>query len=100
MGDEDHVRHAVETDGEINYWKVAIKPGKPLAYGRIAQADFFGLPGNPVSAFVTFLLMVKPFIRACQGVDVKPPTVLKILTSAKFSQDCRGLKNSLYYSIG
>lgn len=67
VGEEDHVKHAVEREGQLDLWKIAIKPGKPLAFGRIAHADFIGLPGNPVSGYVTFLLLVAPFIKARQG---------------------------------
>ena len=79
VGEEDHVRPAVEAEGEIRLWQIAIKPGKPLAYGRVRRgsapgmADFIGLPGNPVSSFVTFLLFVRPFIRKRQGArDLAP----------------------------
>lgn len=68
VGEEDHVKPAVEAEGELNLWKIAIKPGKPLAFGKVGQADFVGLPGNPVSAFVTFLVLVRPFIRKRQGL--------------------------------
>jgi molybdopterin molybdotransferase len=67
VGEEDHVKPAVEAEGELSLWNVAVKPGKPLAFGKLGQADFVGLPGNPVSAFVTFNLLVRPFIRKCQG---------------------------------
>ncbi len=74
VGEEDHVRPAVEAEGELNLWKLAIKPGKPLAFGRVARggnlndgADFIGLPGNPVSGFVTFLMLVRPFILKRMG---------------------------------
>jgi molybdopterin molybdotransferase len=69
VGEEDHVKPAVEAEGELSLWNVAIKPGKPLAFGTVGQADFVGLPGNPVSAFVTFLVLVRPFIRKCQGAN-------------------------------
>lgn len=68
VGEEDHVKPAVEAEGVLDMWKIAMKPGKPLAYGRVGAADFIGLPGNPVSSFVTFLLMVRPFVLARQGV--------------------------------
>ncbi|HVL59201.1 MAG TPA: gephyrin-like molybdotransferase Glp [Burkholderiaceae bacterium] len=68
VGDEDHVKPAVQAEGELQLWQIAIKPGKPLAYGRVATAHFIGLPGNPVSAFVTFLLLVRPFVLRLQGV--------------------------------
>ncbi len=67
VGEEDHVKPALEAEGELSLWSIAVKPGKPLAFGKVGQADFVGLPGNPVSAFVTFSLLVRPFIRKCQG---------------------------------
>ena len=73
VGEEDHVRTALEQVGRLEMWKVAIKPGKPLAYGRIADADFVGLPGNPVSTLVGFCLFVRPFILRRQGMaEVRP----------------------------
>ncbi len=68
VGDEDHVRQAVERAGRLEMWRVAVKPGKPLAYGRIGAADFIGLPGNPVSTLLTFCLFVRPFLLRRQGV--------------------------------
>jgi len=68
VGEEDHVRTALALDGELTLWKVAIKPGKPLVHGRIGQCDLIGLPGNPVSAYVTFQILARPFIRRCQGL--------------------------------
>jgi molybdopterin molybdotransferase len=67
VGEEDHVRPAVEAEGSLDMWKIAMKPGKPLAYGRVHGAAFVGLPGNPVSSFVTFLMLVRPFLLATQG---------------------------------
>jgi len=72
-GEEDHVRHALEKAGELTMWKLAIKPGKPFAFGRIAGKPFFGLPGNPVSAFVNFALVVRPCLERLGGVRVEPP---------------------------
>lgn len=68
VGEEDHVKAAVEKVGRIGMWRIAIKPGKPLAYGMVGETPFIGLPGNPVSSFVTFCLFVRPFIRRSQGV--------------------------------
>ncbi len=68
VGDEDHVKQAVERAGRLEMWRVAVKPGKPLAYGRIGTADFIGLPGNPVSTLLTFCLFVRPFLLRRQGV--------------------------------
>ena len=67
VGEEDHIKPAVQALGQLNLWQIAIKPGKPFAYGKIQTAHFIGLPGNPVSSFVTFLLLVRPFIRKLQG---------------------------------
>jgi molybdopterin molybdotransferase len=76
VGEEDHIKPAVEAEGRLSMWKIAVKPGKPLAFGEV-NADaahqghtthFIGLPGNPVSSFVTFLIFVRPFILRCQGV--------------------------------
>ena len=73
VGEEDHVKAAVEQLGKLEMWRIAMKPGKPLAFGTVDKAFFIGLPGNPVSAFVTFCLFVRPFILRCQGVlNVSP----------------------------
>ena len=77
VGEEDHVKPAVEAEGHLDLWKIAIKPGKPLAFGAVrkegGEAWFIGLPGNPVSAIVTFLVVVRPFILRLQGLrDVTP----------------------------
>ena len=66
-GEEDHVKAAVATLGQLDVWKLAIKPGKPLAFGRVKQTPFFGLPGNPASVLVTFMVMARPFLLAIQG---------------------------------
>lgn len=67
VGEEDHIRPAVQQLGTLDLWSIAIKPGKPFAYGRVGAAHFIGLPGNPVSSFVTFLLLVRPFLLKLQG---------------------------------
>jgi molybdopterin molybdotransferase len=73
VGDEDHVKPAVEAEGRLDMWQIAVKPGKPLAFGEVRReqgsAFFLGLPGNPVSSFITFLLFVRPFILRLQGVS-------------------------------
>lgn len=75
VGEEDHVKAAVEQLGKIEMWKVAMKPGKPLVYGRVNETDFIGLPGNPVSTFVTFALFARPFLLKRMGVvSVLPKT--------------------------
>ena len=73
VGEEDHIKPAVESLGALNLWQLAIKPGKPFAFGKVNReaggnaCHFMGLPGNPVSSFVTFLLLVRPFVLALQG---------------------------------
>jgi molybdopterin molybdotransferase len=72
VGEEDHVKAAVELEGRLEMWKIAIKPGKPLAFGQITslgrEVPLIGLPGNPVSCLVTFLMLVRPFLLKMQGV--------------------------------
>ena len=75
VGEEDHIKPAVQQLGQLDLWQIAIKPGKPFAHGRVDAAHFIGLPGNPVSSFVTFLLLVRPFLLRMQGVqDVALPS--------------------------
>ena len=74
VGEEDHVKPAVESLGQLHLWALAIKPGKPFAYGQIhtdakTPVHFIGLPGNPVSSLVTFILLVRPFVLKLQGSD-------------------------------
>ena len=69
VGEEDHIKPAVQALGELNLWQIAIKPGKPFAYGKVGAAHFMGLPGNPVSSFITFLVLVRPFLLKLQGAS-------------------------------
>lgn len=91
VGEEDHVKAAVESIGSLSLWKVAIKPGKPLAFGRIETAGkrtwYIGLPGNPVSSFVTFTTLVRPFVLRLQGQKQVLPR--KFLLPAAFGRDGR-----------
>jgi molybdopterin molybdotransferase len=68
VGEEDHVKAAVEALGSLRLWKLAIKPGKPLAYGRVLGKVFFGLPGNPSSVYVTWQIIARPCLQRMQGV--------------------------------
>lgn len=72
VGDADHTRMALQQTGQVNFWKVAIKPGRPLAFGKINDAVFFGLPGNPVAVMVTFYLFVLPALEKILGITDKP----------------------------
>jgi len=94
VGEEDHIKPAVQTLGHLDLWEIAMKPGKPFAYGQIrrgalagedadASCHFIGLPGNPVSSFVTFLLLVRPFLRALQGA--RKVASISIAASADFT---------------
>ncbi|HUX63881.1 gephyrin-like molybdotransferase Glp [Sulfuricella sp.] len=78
VGEEDHVKAAVEAVGKLDLWKIAIKPGKPLAFGEVGTVPFIGLPGNPVSAFVTFCLFVRPFILRSQGITAAVPQAFSL----------------------
>jgi molybdopterin molybdotransferase len=73
VGDADFVKPAVEAEGSLLRWKIAMKPGRPLAFGRVGEAAFIGLPGNPVSSFVTFLIFVRPFLLKTQGIATVAP---------------------------
>ena len=83
VGEEDHVKPAVQALGRLELWQIAIKPGKPFAYGALPGADgaachFVGLPGNPVSSLVTFLMLVRPFVLQLQGAARTAPAVVHL----------------------
>jgi len=96
VGEEDHVKPAVEAEGRLSMWQIAMKPGKPLAFGAVRRAAqqtdaissdetfFIGLPGNPVSSFATFLLFVRPFILLLAGAQTVAPRALSL--RADFTQ--------------
>lgn len=76
VGEEDHVKAAVQALGHLDLWSIAMKPGKPFALGRLGDAAFMGLPGNPVASFVTFLMLVRPYLLRLQGVHNVAPLVV------------------------
>jgi molybdopterin molybdotransferase len=77
VGEADFVKPAVEAEGKLLMWRIAMKPGRPLAFGTVGKASFIGLPGNPVSSFVTFLVFVRPFLLKTQGLaDVSPKAIV------------------------
>jgi molybdopterin molybdotransferase len=78
VGEEDHIKPAVQQLGTLDLWQIAIKPGKPFAHGRVGGAHFIGLPGNPVSSFVTFLLLVRPFLLKLQGATRLAPAPVRL----------------------
>ncbi|MDK9712962.1 MAG: molybdopterin molybdotransferase MoeA [Sulfuritalea sp.] len=89
VGEEDHVKPAVEAEGALDLWKIAIKPGKPLAFGRVGAAAFIGLPGNPVSSFVTFIMLVRPFILKAQGAASVMPRAQSLRADCEWKGDPR-----------
>lgn len=96
VGEEDHLRPAVQAEGSLDLWRVAVKPGKPLAFGRLrrahedeGQAWFVGLPGNPVSSFVTFLLAVRPLLKRLQGSPTAAPRGFDLRADFDFPGDRR-----------
>jgi molybdopterin molybdotransferase len=89
VGEEDHIRVAIESLGRLSLWSLAIKPGKPFAYGRIGAAHVTGLPGNPVSSFMTFLLLVRPFVLRLQGVEQVEPQAVSMRIDADWPRPDR-----------
>ena len=77
VGEADYVKPAVEAEGRLLMWRIAMKPGRPLAFGRVGAAAFIGLPGNPVSSFVTFLIFVRPFLLRTQGMSQTAPRIVQ-----------------------
>ena len=76
VGEADYVKPAVEAEGRLLMWRISMKPGRPLAFGKVGEAAFIGLPGNPVSSFVTFLIFVRPFLLRTQGLtSVQPRSI-------------------------
>ncbi len=88
VGEEDHVKSQVEALGHLQLWKLRVKPGKPLAYGRIGDTGFFGLPGNPAAVYVTFSMIVRPWLLHCQGAD--PASPLPLPAEAAFEHQRAG----------
>ena len=87
VGEEDHVKAAVEANGQLVFWKLAIRPGRPLAMGVVGTAPFIGLPGNPAAAYVTFVMFVRPVLAHLSGAELQPVTSLRVRST--FSQNKR-----------
>lgn len=83
VGDADYVKEMLAELGEVNFWKIAMKPGRPLAFGKINKALFFGLPGNPVSVMVTFYQFVQPALKKMAGENVQPTPMMQVQTESK-----------------
>ena len=88
VGEEDHVKPAVQAEGTLDLWQIAMKPGKPLAFGQVRGVPFIGLPGNPVSSFVTFVLFARPFIVQRQG-RVEPLRTLSLRADFDWTESSR-----------
>jgi molybdopterin molybdotransferase len=95
VGEEDHVKDVVASLGSLDLWRIAIKPGKPFAFGRVSDTPFIGLPGNPVSVFVTLLVVARPFLFACQGAADTTP--VPVAGTARFSK--RGTAREDYLRV-
>ena len=94
VGEEDHLKPAMRLEGRLDLWQVAMKPGKPLAFGAVRREDgsealFVGMPGNPVSSFVTYLLTVAPLLRALQGRTARPPAAYALRADFDWSRPDR-----------
>ena len=83
VGEADFVKEALDATGRVEFWKVAMKPGRPLAFGSVGDALFFGLPGNPVSVMVTFYLFVQPALRRLMGELGQAPLLLKVRSESR-----------------
>lgn len=92
VGEEDHIKAAIEAEGKLHFWQVAVKPGKPLVYGAIngssgqKSVSIIGLPGNPVSSFVTFLLFARPFVLAMQGISNVTPKSMRVRSASSLDR--------------
>ncbi|HEV2162833.1 MAG TPA: gephyrin-like molybdotransferase Glp [Stellaceae bacterium] len=87
-GEEDHVKEAVEALGKLHFWRLAIKPGRPVAMGQIGRVPFIGLPGNPVAVMVTFLLLARPLVLLLSGAEDAPPRLFRVVSG--FAYDKKG----------
>ena len=85
LGEEDHITHVVQSLGSIDFWRLAIKPGRPMAFGKIVDTAFVGLPGNPVAAMVTFMRIARPLILVLSGRTATDPHIYRI--PAAFEMD-------------
>jgi len=86
VGEADYVKDILADHGNMNFWKVAIKPGRPLAFGNLSNTLFFGLPGNPVSVMVTFYQFVQPAIKKLSGDNSNLPISIKVPSASKLKK--------------
>lgn len=86
VGEADYVKDILQKVGEVNFWKVAMKPGRPLAFGRMKDCHFFGLPGNPVSVMVTFYQFVQPALRHFMGAKMIEPVQFRVICQSRLKK--------------
>jgi molybdopterin molybdotransferase len=86
MGEEDHVKGAISKAGSLVFWKLAIKPGRPVAMGVIDGTPFVGLPGNPVAVFITFIYVVRPLIAALNGASPEPAKQIQVTSGFSYKK--------------
>ncbi len=86
VGEADYVKETLEALGQVDFWKIAMKPGKPLAFGRVSDAVFFGLPGNPVSVMATFYQVVQPSLRHLMGQSVTEALRITVRTAERLKK--------------
>lgn len=86
VGDTDFIKQTLEELGQVDFWQVAMKPGKPLAFGKVGSALFFGLPGNPVSVMATFYQFVQPALRRLMGESTAPPLMIKVMCAERLKK--------------
>jgi molybdopterin molybdotransferase len=89
MGAFDYIKDVVETSGTLDFWKVNMRPGKPLTFGSYRDIPFFGLPGNPVSSYVSFLIFVMPALELLLGIDLKKKARMKVMLGEGGESDGR-----------
>lgn len=87
VGEADFVKETLDKLGQVGFWKIAIKPGRPLAFGNIEGCQFFGLPGNPVSAMVTFYQFVQPALKRMMGLDDVKPKYVQVKTRSTLKKN-------------
>lgn len=87
VGEADYVKETLDKVGKVDFWQIAMKPGRPLAFGAVRDAVFFGLPGNPVSVMVTFYQFVEPALRRMMGhADVEPAATFKVRCASRLKK--------------
>ena len=95
MGEEDHVKGAIEALGALQFWRIAIRPGRPLAIGKVGAVPFLGLPGNPVAAFVTFLIFGRPLLQRLAGAQPQPLCPIPVLADFTYQAKKAGRREWL-----